>query len=619
MYLCIHFVIEKEGVIYMSNLLASFNAGVSGLRSAQASLNTTSHNIANAHTPGYTRQQNVVTDSFYQNTLGAHNNMLQVGTGTVIVDTRQIRNTFLDARYRLEFGRQGFYEENQKASLEVEDMLGELEGEQFKVGLTGLWEAFEELSKTPGDIVKKDEMIAAAELFIQRAQVLRGQLNTYQTSLNSEVMRQVDAINDLVSQVNELNKVIRRYEAGGETANDYRDKRNQCLDELSHYINFETNEEKDGVITIYSEGAFLLDAHRQNFLTTEYDTTESKQHQTSRLLKPVWENGGDFFQESTLKYSNKFKTDVGSLRGILVARGCYAANYTDTPVKPEREDFATQQDYEKAMSTFETELEKYNSFTGASVIMTTQSQMDILMHEVVTRVNNMLCPNTDYTLPADVTLPDGTVLAAGTTVQVLDEDNAMLGDDADSTMGTELFSRRGVDRYTEIQVGTDGDGKPITKKMYNEEVESDIYSLYTSSQLVVNPDLLKDSSKLPVMFNPSTGAGKGYANDNIRAIADIQTEKIGTLDPNSLADYDAFDFYDQIVTELGVQGDVWGGIIENQEATVTSVDRERHNVMSVSTEEELSDLIKFQRCYDASSRYITTVAEMLEYLIERLG
>ena len=241
------------------------------------------------------------------------------------------------------------------------------------------------------------------------------------------------------------------------------------------------------------------------------------------------------------------------------------------------------------------------------------------MHEVVTRVNNMLCPNTEYTLPADVTLPDGTVLAAGTTVQVLDEDNAMLGDDADSTMGTELFSRRGVDRYTEIQVGTDADGKPITKKMYNEEVESDIYSLYTSSQLVINPDLLKDSSKLPVMFNPSTGAGKGYANDNIRAIADIQTEKIGTLDPNSLADYDAFDFYDQIVTELGVQGDVWGGIIENQEVTVTSVDGERHNVMSVSTEEELSDLIKFQRCYDASSRYITTVAEMLEYLIERLG
>jgi len=53
----------------MGNLMASFNAGVSGLQSAQAALNTTSHNLANAQTKGYTRQQVIVTDSFYQNTV----------------------------------------------------------------------------------------------------------------------------------------------------------------------------------------------------------------------------------------------------------------------------------------------------------------------------------------------------------------------------------------------------------------------------------------------------------------------------------------------------------------------------------------------------------------------
>ena len=73
------------------------------------------------------------------------------------------------------------------------------------------------------------------------------------------------------------------------------------------------------------------------------------------------------------------------------------------------------------------------------------------------------------------------------------------------------------------------------------------------------------------------------------------------------------------MTDLATQGDVWNGIIENQELTVATADTERQNVMGVSSEEELAELIKFQRCYDASSRYITTVAEMLEYLIERLG
>ena len=59
--------------------------------------------------------------------------------------------------------------------------------------------------------------------------------------------------------------------------------------------------------------------------------------------------------------------------------------------------------------------------------------------------------------------------------------------------------------------------------------------------------------------------------------------------------------------------------MENQELTVHSVNNERLDVMGVSSDEELSDLIKFQRCYDASSRYITVVDEMLEHLIERLG
>ncbi len=136
---------------------------------------------------------------------------------------------------------------------------------------------------------------------------------------------------------------------------------------------------------------------------------------------------------------------------------------------------------------------------------------------------------------------------------------------------------------------------------------------------MINPDILKDSSTLPVMYNPKSDKKDGYAMDEINKIADLENDKIGKLNPNSLTSYATSGFYDQIVGELSSQGSVWNGIIDNQEMTVASVDGERHNVMSVSTEEELSDLIKFQRCYDASSRYITTVAEMLEYLIERLG
>lgn len=95
-------------------------------------------------------------------------------------------------------------------------------------------------------------------------------------------------------------------------------------------------------------------------------------------------------------------------------------------------------------------------------------------------------------------------------------------------------------------------------------------------------------------------------------------EDFSALDPNSLATYDFNDYYGALVGQFATQGDIWRGIIYNQESTVFAVEGERQNVMGVVTDEELSDLIKFQQCYNASSRYITVVDEMIEHLITRL-
>ena len=70
--------------------------------------------------------------------------------------------------------------------------------------------------------------------------------------------------------------------------------------------------------------------------------------------------------------------------------------------------------------------------------------------------------------------------------------------------------------------------------------------------------------------------------------------------------------------QFATLGNVWKGMIENQETTVHSVESARQNEMGVSTDEELADLLKYQQCYNASSRYITVVDEMIEHLITRL-
>lgn len=603
----------------MGNLFASFNTGVSGLRSAQTSLYTTAHNLSNATTEGHTRQQVMVADAFYTTRYGVYANRMQIGMGTDVVQIRQVRNTFLDAQYRLQVSRESFYEAQYKAVTEIEEVFGEMEGEEFlKVLSKDLWEALSTLQKEPGNIVYRSELVSTASQFVERARVLQNQLYEYQRNMNEEVQQQVDAINNIVSQIKDYNILIRKYECTGEGANDYRDARNLLLDQLSSYINFRASEEVDGTISIISEGNYLLETNMQYKLTTEYESD------TSPLLKPVWEVGGDFFRRGELSYAVEDNSDTGSLRGLLVARGGHTTNYTDMPPqRPKAEDYTDdagvldESAFRAANKKFEQQVEYYNTYTQPSIIMTVQAEFDQLIHGVVTMINDMFCPN------KEITLDDGT------TMTVLDTDTASIGDDVDKTMGTELFVRRGTPRYIERQV-TIG-GKNVTVYEYNAEKMPKMppdptqpedltyrYSLYSIEQLEINPELLRDPSKMPLNANPLMEFADGFAWDLCTDILNKWQDDFATLDPNSMTTYDFNGYYTALVGQFGLQGDIWRGILENQELTVHSIESERQKVMGVATDEELSDLIKFQQCYNASSRYITVVDEMIEHLITHL-
>ena len=589
----------------MGNLFASFNTGVSGLHSAQSALYTTAHNLANATTEGYSRQQVIVTDAFYSTRYGAYANRLQIGKGTDIAEIRQVRNTFLDAQYRVQAGRQSFYEAQYKAVQEIEDLFGEMEGEEFITSVTDLWSAVSNLAQEPNNIVLRSELVSTASKFTERANALRDQLVEYQTNMNQEVKNQVDQINDIVDH----NELIQKYEATGESANDYRDSRNLLLDQLSTYVNVESYEEVDGTVSIYAEGQFLLESNVQHRLTT------ANESETSKLLKPVWEMGGDFFLRGELSYSSENDTDTGSLRGLLVARGKSKTTYLDIPQKPDESDYLDadgnldSKAYFNATEEYNRKVEEYNENVQPSIVMTIEAEFDQLIHGIATMVNDTLCPNKELTL------------ADGTTITVLDTDKAPIGDDADKTIGAELFVRRETSRYTEKTVTVlddDGNPKPVTVYQYNEEDPNDHYSLYTTDQLEVNPELLRDPSKLPLSANASSGHVDGYTLDLCQDLLAKWQGKFGTMDPNSMTTYNFCDYYKAMVGQFSTLGNVWKGIIDNQETTVHSVESARQNEMGVSTDEELADLIKYQQCYNASSRYITVVDEMIEHLITRL-
>ena len=100
--------------------------------------------------------------------------------------------------------------------------------------------------------------------------------------------------------------------------------------------------------------------------------------------------------------------------------------------------------------------------------------------------------------------------------------------------------------------------------------------------------------------------------------ASLQVKDI-TLDPNALAQYGVEDYYQVMVNALGTQGNVWSGILDHQISEVESIEDKRQQISGVATEEEMTFMLMYQHAYNASSRYITVIDQMLEHLIERLG
>ena len=576
--------------------LSGLYIGVSGLNVSQAALNVTSHNLANVDTKGFVRQQAVLTDFNYIKMGDSYMSSMQKGLGANFATVKQVRDTFLDQAYRQEVGRQAFYESEYSAVNEVEGLFGELEGETFQKTLSTFWTSLQELGKEPDSVVARATLIQSAVTFLERANNISKQLTDYQLNLNTQIKDQVERINEIGKELKTLNLKIRQYESTGvEKANDLRDQRNNLLDELGKYGNITYKENINGIVNVNFEGMpFVTEDSVFAMNTVPVDDT-------TQMLKPVWATygGADVFNLDKVPTADK-NNDIGSLKGLLVARGSKQANYTDIPV---RSNYETDTLYNAAVMD-------YNNKTNASVIMTVQAQFDQLIHGITTTINDILSPN------KIVTLPDGT------TLKILDEANAPVGMDADKTMGEGLFNRKSSPRYgepIEIQiVDENGDivPEPIKARVYIEEDPSDNYSLFTLGEIEVNPEILNSYALIALSSNTGSGDFDIAAVDKLLS---KWQEPFSTLSPNTLTKNNFDDYYTSFMSEIANRGQQLNTISVNQTSMVESIDNQRMQVTGVSSDEELTNMIKYQHAYNAAARYVNVVSQMLEDVIVKLA
>ncbi len=574
----------------MSGTMGRMYIGTSGLQAHQNAINTTAHNLTNLNTEGYSRQQVLLTDLAYQNLGYTKVGIKQTGLGTRVEETRTTRDKYLDQKYRLQYSRQNYYEAKYGVIEEVQEFFGETEGSTFQDYMKNLWNSIQDVQREPNSFVKRTALVATAGSFITRANEIYTQLVDYQKNLNSEIEKKADKINQLASTIYDLNQKILKSESGVESANDYRDARNQALDELSGLISIEIKEQTNGTVNVYAE-EHLLVAEEQTYQIGTKPIAAG-----SDLLTVYWKSDDtDVFNFRRTSVAGD-KSDTGSLKGMLSARGDYTPDYTDIPL---RENYGTEADYQAA-------LKNYNQTLSNRDVASLISQFDQLIHGMTTKINDVLCPNTQIT---DVN---------GVTYTILDTEKAGKGyGEGNEVQGTELFVRKGVERYHEQTItvlDTDGNQQTMTVKVYNAEDPDDYYSLYTLGQLEINDDLVKNPSLLPL----TKVNGEEY-QDVANQLLELWNSDFATLDPNTLVMNNFNNYYATMVGDYANKGYTYNSIATKQAGLVNEVNNQRQEVVGVSSDDELTNLIKYQHAYNASSRYITVVSEMIQHIIEKLG
>lgn len=316
--------------------MSSYSIGVSGLRNAQSGLSTTGHNMANSGVEGYTRQGNIQQTSFYKTHSQSKVGLLQVGMGTDLSEIRQIRNKFFDAEYRSEASKSNFYAAKYVTGQEIENILGELESHYAAQDVIGdIWEALNELTIYPDGIETRGMLIDNCITLVNKMQEIQSDLYNYQLNLNGQITQTVSKINDIITEIDELNDKIVYHEMNGDHANDYRDSRNRLLDELSTYIDITVKENSNGRADILSGGHELLVNGGVNKLGLRYSSAGYS------FVEPVFTNSEkilDWNEDATSLFGDLSKQNfksgsdncAGLLKGMLLSRGNVMAN-VNTP------------------------------------------------------------------------------------------------------------------------------------------------------------------------------------------------------------------------------------------------------------------------------------------------
>ncbi|WP_018409973.1 flagellar hook-associated protein FlgK [Methyloversatilis thermotolerans] len=284
-----------------------FNIGLTGLNVAQAALVTTGHNITNASTAGYTRQQVIIGTNDAQ-----YSGVGYFGQGARVETVRRIYSEFMNAQVleaQTQVSEYTVYADRIGA---LDDLLADSDA-GMSSAMTAFFDAVQSLSSSPTSLASRQAVISAAQAMTARFNALDQQIEQIRSGLNSEISGAVDQINQLSTQIAKLNEqisVAQSISGPNRLANDMLDARDRLIGELNDIVRVTKLEQSDGSINIFIGNGQPLVVGASSFSLAAEPSIEDP----SRMEVTYTAPGGAVLrlQESTLT--------GGTLGGLLAFR-----------------------------------------------------------------------------------------------------------------------------------------------------------------------------------------------------------------------------------------------------------------------------------------------------------
>ena len=595
----------------MAGLFDTFTIAKRGLNVQQSAINTTSHNIANANTEGYSRQRAVAetTRPFGGMSKFDSCSVGQVGTGAEITSIQRIRDYFIDYQVRSESGTSGYYTQRNETLSKVEDVFGEPSDTGIQELINQFFTAFQEVSKSPD---KSDVKAVALQNASSLADALNYTYNQLEKSCEdsqSLLQSNVVDVNSYLDQINELNKQIRRVSAVGQTPNDLMDKRDNLLDQLSYKFGIKVDRDSLDTIklssTEYPDSALVKsDPTDTNYSRLSYVKSATLDESTGDITVKYYPLGDENAVEKSVTITGGDQELVDKLNTCKILIGDKDGIVGTT---------ATASDFSKKI--FQTyEYETDGSGTAVNSVDNNNIKGEIAANQSVQETIQGYMDSLDR-------------LAAGLAYSV----NAIQTGSLDSSSSSQGLANN------LIFVTYDEDTKTNTTS------DSGI----TAKTIRVNNDLITDPTLLNCSTTSTSGEGDGaranaIANINVLKMnlsniasgtdlnkMDRQTflNSIGisgftdttALNLNAGSDGSTIDsYYKTIINNLAVENQEASRQSDNQETILANLENQKASVSGVSLDEEMTNLIQFQHSYQANAKMISTIDELLDVVINGL-